>query len=278
MRNLLILLFLCCSLTISGATYYIDPSGSDSNNGSSSSPWKTLAYACSKAITPGDVIHINPGTYLETTECSVAVGVSIVGANQTTCIIKSHYYFARTGGDIQDAAILLNSTSQGTNGNQSISNLTIDGDALKGGIAILVRMRSNVIIHDCIIKDFLIGGIIFHASSAIYSQPSTYATGNAVYNCTLRNCSNTSSINSTYNPTGWNRAGCIEFTGQDTFIVHDNTFNLTYRAPGLNGDTFAGGAFCKGFQMYNNVLTRLADEGFNGLSYHWETSDTQGGF
>jgi uncharacterized repeat protein (TIGR02059 family) len=277
MGRLLILLCLCFSLTVSGATYYISTSGSDSNNGSSSSPWKTLAYACSKVTTSGDIIYVNAGSYTETTQCNLSVGVSIVGASKTASIIKCDYYSARTGGDVIHAAIVLNQ-AEGTNGNQSISNLTLDGDNLTGGLAILVRGLSNVTIHDCIIKDFFIGGLTFHANGSIYSQPNTYATGNAVYNCTISNCSNVNGVNSTYNPTGWNKNGCIEFTGQDGFIVHDNTFTLTSRAAGLNGDTFQGGSFCKGFQMYNNISTRLPDEGINGLSYHWETADTQGGF
>jgi len=277
MGRLLILLCLCFSLTVSGATYYISTSGSDSNNGSSSSPWKTLAYACSKVTTSGDIIYVNAGSYTETTQCNLSVGVSIVGASKTASIIKCDYYSARTGSDVIHAAIVLNQ-AEGTNGNQSISNLTLDGDNLTGGLAILVRGLSNVTIHDCIIKDFFIGGLTFHANGSIYSQPNTYATGNAVYNCTISNCSNVNGVNSTYNPTGWNKNGCIEFTGQDGFIVHDNTFTLTSRAAGLNGDTFQGGSFCKGFQMYNNISTRLPDEGINGLSYHWETADTQGGF
>jgi len=126
MRNLLILLFLCCSLTISGATYYIDPSGSDSNSGSSSSPWKTLAYACSKVTTSGDIIFVNSGTYNEISRCVLAVGVSIVGQGVTS-IIKSSY--VATGKN--DGAIYLNSGSgASTNGNQSISYIELDGNSL----------------------------------------------------------------------------------------------------------------------------------------------------
>lgn len=42
-------------------TYYIDPAGKNNNNGSVSSPWLSLAYACTKARVTGDTIHVNAG-------------------------------------------------------------------------------------------------------------------------------------------------------------------------------------------------------------------------
>ena len=100
---------------VSATTYYIDPSGKNTNNGSSSSPWNTLAYACSKVTTQGDIIHVNAGTYIETSQSELAVGVSIEGVGVTS-IIKSHITSA-------DWKIQLLSSSEGTNGNQHISNI-----------------------------------------------------------------------------------------------------------------------------------------------------------
>ena len=49
----------------SGLTYYVSPSGSNTNSGTStSSPWKTITYAISQA-TPGATIHVLAGTYNE---------------------------------------------------------------------------------------------------------------------------------------------------------------------------------------------------------------------
>lgn len=45
-----------------GNTYYVSPSGSNSNNGSVSSPWATPGYA-SRQLNPGDTLIILPGTY-----------------------------------------------------------------------------------------------------------------------------------------------------------------------------------------------------------------------
>jgi hypothetical protein len=122
MKNTLIIILIFLSTAVRATTYYIDPSGNDSNNGSSGSPWKTLAYACSKATSSGDVIHVNAGTYTETVQSMLAVGVSIEGAGVTS-VIQSH-----VGGS--SFTIYLYSSSQGTNGNQHISNIKMDGSVL----------------------------------------------------------------------------------------------------------------------------------------------------
>jgi hypothetical protein len=46
----------------SGTTYYVATTGSDSNSGSQSSPWRTLQYAVSK-LTPGATLDVEAGSY-----------------------------------------------------------------------------------------------------------------------------------------------------------------------------------------------------------------------
>jgi uncharacterized repeat protein (TIGR02059 family) len=172
MRNLLILLLLCLNLTLTGTTYYIDPSGKDSNNGTSNSPWKTLAYACSNIKIAGDIIHVDAGTYIETLRCSLAVGVSIEGEGATS-IIKSHYISTEglNSGFIQ--------LSGGTNSGQHISGIYLDGDNLTANNGILVYNRSNVSIHNCTIINFLTQGVRFSGSGN--------CTGNSFYNNSVSN-------------------------------------------------------------------------------------------
>ena len=56
-----------------GTIYYIDPLGSNyTNNGSIARPWLTLAFACSRAKSSGSTIHVNAGTYLETSQSMLA--------------------------------------------------------------------------------------------------------------------------------------------------------------------------------------------------------------
>jgi parallel beta-helix repeat protein len=47
-----------------GTDYYVSTSGSDSNDGSSASPWRTIGHA-SAQLKPGDTVHVLPGTYNE---------------------------------------------------------------------------------------------------------------------------------------------------------------------------------------------------------------------
>ena len=55
-------LFLIACRFLSGATYYVDPSGNDANSGSSAAPFRTVAKGVSVAA-PGDTVILNNGTY-----------------------------------------------------------------------------------------------------------------------------------------------------------------------------------------------------------------------
>ncbi len=81
MRNTLIFLCLCVSITISGATYYVSPGGSDSNSGTINLPWKSLNYAFNKLVA-GDILYVRGGTY--TTMGSGNRGIKINGHNGTS--------------------------------------------------------------------------------------------------------------------------------------------------------------------------------------------------
>src|SRR5450759_2888431 len=70
MRNSLIILFLFISFTISGATYYVSPGGSDSNPGTISQPFFTLNKAWT-VISAGDIVYMRGGTYVYPTPTSL---------------------------------------------------------------------------------------------------------------------------------------------------------------------------------------------------------------
>jgi len=277
MRNALILLFplLAISLTVSGTAYYISPRGSDSNPGSSSAPWKTLSYACSKATASGDIIRVKAGTYLETNQCNLAVGVSIEGYGVTSHIV-SRVAFTRSG-DLSGAAITCASTSEGTNGNQHISNIKLDGDyyagttnsnSAKGNAGILVQRRSNVKIYNCTIVGFYLNGVALHGST-LYQQPSIYATGNEIYNCILMGNGDTD--------TTWGGGGQIELGGQSGTLIHDNTIDGTTRSIGHNGNFLSGAYHNKGIKVYKNISKKLDNED-GSWNFHIEMWNTDGGF
>jgi hypothetical protein len=55
----------------SGATYFVSPSGSDSNPGTLSAPWLTIQKAMNSA-TPGSIVNIRAGTYHERLSLNVS--------------------------------------------------------------------------------------------------------------------------------------------------------------------------------------------------------------
>lgn len=63
--KLCVFLVLASVNVLSAATYYVSKSGSDSNNGSSGSPFLTISKSISAATSPGDVVNIGAGTYNE---------------------------------------------------------------------------------------------------------------------------------------------------------------------------------------------------------------------
>ena len=258
-----IFLFIITSIThASAATYYISPSGNDtSGNGSVGTPWKTLRKACTTVSGAGDIIHVNAGTYTETQQCFLAVGVSIEGDSQTTSIIKSTINGAYI--PTIDAR-----SAEGTNGNQHISNIKFDGNNLAADWAIWIGGRSNVSVHDVTIVDFYNLGITF--GGRIDGQPlppTIYATGNTFYNNTIHN-------SALYD--GYGR-GALNIGGQDGMLVYNNTITQVGRPSGQNGwpIKYTNEGHTKGLKIYNNILTK-APFAADGWSFCLELFNGEG--
>src|ERR1035437_986281 len=260
MKKFLTILFLFFSLASSATTYYIDPAGSNANTGAIGSPWLTLTYACAHT-TSGDIIHVNAGTYIETVQSLLAVGVSIEGVGVTS-IIKSHISTAGT------FTILDSSTSQGTAGNQHISGIKMDGDALTGWAAIRIYQRSNVQIYNCTFVDFQIYGVGF------WGFP---ATGNAFHDNIITNCSGVINPGNRYSAEFYYALGV---DGQEGMLIYNNTLTQTSRTLGQNGFLIKGVmGYNRGVKIYNNTL----DRGNQGdISSSWDFAielwDCRGGF
>jgi len=67
-----------------GSTFYVSPSGSDSNSGTQSSPWQTIQHAAD-SVHAGDTVYVLAGTYNE----SVTIAVS--GSAAAGPVIFSSY-------------------------------------------------------------------------------------------------------------------------------------------------------------------------------------------
>ena len=230
------------------AHYYINPSGNDANNGSISSKWKTLKHAADVVSGIGDIIHVDAGTYIETAQLSLRVGVSIEGSGAAS-IIQSHV----TASFFVD----LYSSVESTNGNQYISNVTFDGWATAAYAGISIYNRGNVIVHDCIFRDFLDTGIQFIGDSGGQSF-GTLAVGNQFYNNTVTNCSRTTGAGET----SLGRGGLI-VGGQQGMLIHDNYLTQLGRGVNLNGYVikYGGWGYNRGMKIYNNTIIKSVNDG-----------------
>jgi hypothetical protein len=247
-------------------TFYISPSGVDGASGTSSSPWKTLAYACAHATTPGDIISVGVGTFVETANCNLAVGVSIVGTGTGSVIqstVTGYFVFI----------ISLSSSTENTAGNQSISNLKFDGTNSMG-YAVHVSQRGLVNIHDCTFINFVYGAMRY-AGQANDGQPTAYAQGNQVYNNIMTDCG-------TMIVDGYSS---FQATGQKDMLFHDNILTLTGKAFGKNSEGMSL-HHNMGMKVYNNTITTdpnmydYYNAGIDMAQYTFvmELWDNEGGF
>lgn len=251
-KLLLSIILILNAAAIFATTYYISPTGNDANNGSAASPWKTLSKAVSTVRTAGDIIHINAGTYTESTQLDLAVGVSIEGDGAATTIIKS-----TTSG--QWSSFINLQSNQNTNGNQSISGITLDGgyvseSSYKTWIAIWVTGRSNVKVFNCKFTSYYASANVFDGFDATspLSDPGVTAMGNKFYNNTVTNCSGVLAAN------GYNGTGSVMIGGQTGFIIENNTITNTGRPALKNGwpIKYWDNGYLKGCKILNNTLVK----------------------
>ena len=255
MKKLLIIPLLLLSLISSATVYYIDPGGKNTNSGTAGSPWGTLSYACSKVTSSGDIIHVNAGTYTETTQSVLAIGVSIEGEGVSSVI---HSRVAGTSFTIK-----LESSSQNANGNQHISNIKMDGDNLTAYGAISVRYRGNVEIHHCTFVNFNYYGVSFINGE----PPVTYATNNKFHDNIVTNCSGYYSGN----------RGDLEIGGQDGMLIYNNTMTVDRNGNDSGDVIYAVEGFLKNVKIYNNVLSKTYIPGTSHWDFSIEFWNCQGG-
>ena len=144
-------------------TLYVSTTGNDTGDGSLAKPWKTLMYAVTKVPAgKGYTLQLSAGTFVETGLIAVPAGVNITGAGMTQTIIKSSsafYYHPANPGYSTNKFLISLSAANPSNGNQSLSNFTIDGDSkqLHGGI--YVFNRDSVTINQVTVQNTNFTGI-----------------------------------------------------------------------------------------------------------------------
>ncbi|MEI7736259.1 MAG: hypothetical protein WCI49_12390, partial [Ferruginibacter sp.] len=244
-------------------TFYISPSGSDVNgNGSINSPWHSLFKATSAVTTPGSVIHVMAGTYIEDRQSLLVVGVSIEGEGITS-VIKSSLTADWT------EILSLKSAAEGTNGNQHVSYLKFDGQNLSTYWCIQIVGRSNVEIHHITMVDFKASGIFFDGrTDNKLLAPSVYSRGNSFHDNIVHNCA-------AYNlSTGEFGRGALNIGGQVDMLVYNNTITQTERPNGYNGwpIKYSLNGHNRGLKIYNNIITKIPFAGSFGGDHGWDFS------
>lgn len=234
---------------------YVATTGNDgTGDGSAGAPYLTLGHAVTQA-SAGDTVYVNAGTYTITSQVAVPVGVSIIGAGETS-IIKSAITGAISPWD-EGATIALESGSEGTEGNQSISHLYFDGDSYTADAGIMVYKRSNVEIHHCTFVDFHYYAVRFRGGAI---PPTTYATGNSFHDNTVYDCGGP---NASY--------GNLQIGGQTGMVIYNNDIQQPGRS-GTNQEGFPikylAGGYLRGLKIYDNILKC----NYTGSDDHWHFS------
>lgn len=239
-KFLTILTFLFVSLAINATEYYVaTPSngGKDTNTGLIGFPFATLNYASLHVPAGTNTIHVGAGVFNEgINRVKFAEGVTLVGAGiipPVTQVISSY-----VGDSLTLGSFVFSSSAQGTNGNQSVSNIWFDGSSITANIAILVERRSNVTIYNCKFTNFKYSAITMSGGADINSEPTIYATGNQIYNDTINNCTGYY---------GSKTLGAIEIVGQSGIKIYYNCFTQKQRIVGNE-------VFVQGVSSFNNLM------------------------
>lgn len=273
----LLFISVCISGLLNATIFYVSSTGNDaSGTGTISNPWKTLVKAANTVTTPGDIIHLVAGTYIETSTVNLRVGVSLEGEGVSNTIVQSTL-------TSPNSPLLQLSSPIGTNGNQTISNIKFDGRYVsesnyKTQWGIDIEGRSNVKLLNCIVTGFYDRGVIFNCTNGFSnSQPTAgqYAVGNVIAFCQITN-------SSTMYP-GYG-TGCLNLHGQKDMLIHDNLIQQNERASAsggnVNGDNgwpikyYGGQGWLKNLKFYNNTVRKKPWQGtsFNedGWNFCWE--------
>jgi len=180
-----------------GTSFYVSPSGSDSNNGSSATPWLTIQHAAN-SVSAGDTVYVLAGTYHE----SVSIAVSGSSTAGPVSFISSPI-----GAAIVDGTGLTPSSSstQGLFNIEDESYVTIQGfviqnfttsnaNATPAGIWVsgsgsYIQILNNQV-HNITTTSEQNGnafGIAVYGTEAPAALSYVTISGNAVYNCKTGN-------------------------------------------------------------------------------------------
>lgn len=262
---------LLSSVATHAATYYVATTGNNSNPGTSSQPWKTIAYATSKMVA-GDTTYVRGGTYKEGTIVFGRSGTS--SAPIKLLNVPGQYPIINAIDKTKILVLIRNSAGY----NKAIAWITIEGFEIRNGhngIKLYngqdLTIRRNWIHHNMTQGILGIGGLrvlidrnrINHNGDftkcnatpsyctqvhGLYAHGSSYKVTNNLFYDNLafglqQNGSSTSSYTSTLH------AG-PEFAGAKSWVIANNTFAYNANRAGM----VVWGSQCSNTRIENNIF------------------------
>lgn len=247
-----------------GTDYYVSTTGSNTNNGSISAPFRTIQHAAF-IVNPGDIVHVLPGTYPE------AVEVSRSGTSTARIVFLSDTQWGAlvTGdGTIADAFLVHGANYVDVVGFEVTNQTGYQGIELNGSYgAALGNHVHNVWAHGC--TDWLGGAGI---NSSNYSATGNQIIGNMVHDigdfnhgCAsvhgiyLANAHNIVQNNISYRNQGWGITSWHQATHNT--IVNNTVFNND--VAGINTGAGDNGVVDDYSEVGNNIVMN------NGTAINW---------
>lgn len=193
------------------SVYYVSPQGDDNpDRGTIELPFRTLAYAATRVpANESDTIMLMEGTFVETEPAVIPTGVHVKGAGQDKTILKSagvtipeginpgatDFHLLYEGTLIQLVSphkqVRRNPSSASyppANGNQTLSDFSIDGSGKNLKAGVWVENRNDVAMHHVTIKDCQLRGAVFAPGNKDwYEYPEYYMTGVKIHDCVFKN-------------------------------------------------------------------------------------------
>ena len=165
------------------ATYYVAPTGNNSNNGSSGSPWLSIDYADANALlVSGDTVSVAAGTYTQSVRLTPASnGVTYKGPAYTTTKVVSDGVFNADDHSLGSGSAW--AVEAGAYG------IKIDGFTIKGGNtawwgALSINNAGGVEVSNCLIDGAPAsgsgGGIPYGAALAFITSSGCFVHNNVI--------------------------------------------------------------------------------------------------
>ncbi|MBV8549782.1 MAG: right-handed parallel beta-helix repeat-containing protein [Acidobacteriaceae bacterium] len=214
-----------------GAAFYVSPSGSDSNSGTISLPWKTIQHAAN-SVQPGDTVYVRAGVYNESVNIAVSGTAASPIAFQNypgeTAVVDGTG-LTPTSSDVQGLFNIVDKSYVTIQGFEIRNFQTSSSSSTPAGIWVTgsgshVQILNNVV-HNIVTTSEANGnafGIAVYGSEAPTSIDSITISGNQVYSLKT---GNSETVNVDGNVTN--------FTISNN-IIHDND-NIGIDAIGFEG-------------------------------------------